>query len=1022
MVGDGTTNHRSSPVSVLGNFSFRQLAGASNSRFGLDISSRVWSWGRNEFGQLGDNSTNYKSSPVSVVGNHLFMAIAGNSRNGHGLKVDGTIWSWGKGALYGYNGDNTIINRSSPVSVVGNHSFIIVGPSCGLKADGSAWCWGRNSGGISSVGDNTGTDRSSPVSTVGAHSFIQIVGNYTLHLARKADGTVWGWGYNGVGMLGDNTISARASPVSLVGNHLFVKIVNGSRLGAGLKVDGTVWTWGHNGYGGIGDNTTNNRSSPVSVIGNHSFNNITAFTGGIHATKNDGSSWAWGSSAYGQVGDNAAANRSSPVSIVGMHTFARLQEPNDTGTSAALKINNLNTASKEMIVQAGHGFVAGNVIRRATAGISYQTAQANSDANAEAIGIIESVLNADTFVVVYGGRISGLSGFTDGVAYFLSEITAGVLTATEPAPPNVSKPIFIATGTTTGIVINYRGMTVTSGPTGPTGPAGPSGSGSGAVSQGQTYLWGSNATGQLGQVTDVNNRSSPVSFVNNFTFPLFAQGGAHALGIRFDSTPWAWGRNQYGQIGDNTTTNRSSPVSTVGNFSFEFVKANEFTSAALQNLRAWTWGRNTNGQLGDNSVTHRSSPISVVGAHQFQEITIGIQHTLALKADFKTWSWGRNNYGQLGDNTTTNRSSPVLLIEAGFYASRHSFVQINAGKFFSVGLNQNGTAWTWGHNTYGKLGTNNVVNRSSPVSVIGAHSFVQMSAFGESTVALKSDGSVWAWGRNNYGQIGDNSASNRSSPVSVVGGHSFMKVIAGYDHNIGIKADGRTWAWGNGASGGIGDSGVTSRSSPVLVVGDTLYRDLTAGSNVSLAQTLDPSDEPVGEWELIQRQVLFADRNNATVSAFDFTKLPIEYDNFKLEINCTDNANGAVPSVNCFVNGVLQSTAEWATAFSQNGVAGTGTNGLTSGVFENKNIVNGQIYFWNWRKGGESNHSLQTKNKISYHIGDGTRVVVGTGRFGVTTPALTPDGIRFSTNGFFIPGSEIILYGMKKPRLYLPTS
>lgn len=115
---------------------------------------------------------------------------------------------------------------------------------------------------------------------------------------------------------------------------------------------------------------------------------------------------------------------------------------------------------QESITQADHGFSVGDVIRRDGATNTYVTAQADTVAHAEAIGVVQSV-NGAVFVVVYGGRINGLSGLTDGATYYLSEVTAGLLTVTGPDTESyVSKPMLLATSATSGVVMNMRGLTV----------------------------------------------------------------------------------------------------------------------------------------------------------------------------------------------------------------------------------------------------------------------------------------------------------------------------------------------------------------------------------------------------------------------------------------------------------------------------------------------------------------------------------------------------------------------------------
>ena len=111
------------------------------------------------------------------------------------------------------------------------------------------------------------------------------------------------------------------------------------------------------------------------------------------------------------------------------------------------------------VTQSSHGFVAGDVLRYN--GTAYVKAQADSAANAEVIGIVSAVADANTFTLLTGGQVTGLSGLTAGEVYFLSAATAGAMTVTEPSTTGqISKPIFIAVSTTAGIFYNMRGSQV----------------------------------------------------------------------------------------------------------------------------------------------------------------------------------------------------------------------------------------------------------------------------------------------------------------------------------------------------------------------------------------------------------------------------------------------------------------------------------------------------------------------------------------------------------------------------------
>src|SRR6266699_3637661 len=112
-----------------------------------------------------------------------------------------------------------------------------------------------------------------------------------------------------------------------------------------------------------------------------------------------------------------------------------------------------------VISQTAHGFVVGNVVR--LSGSSYTLAKADNAVDAEVIGIVSGVPDANTFVLTTVGKVGGLSGFTAGTTYFLSDTTAGALSASEPITAGkVSKPLFVADSATSGYFNNWRGMVV----------------------------------------------------------------------------------------------------------------------------------------------------------------------------------------------------------------------------------------------------------------------------------------------------------------------------------------------------------------------------------------------------------------------------------------------------------------------------------------------------------------------------------------------------------------------------------
>lgn len=357
------------------------------------------------------------------------------------------------------------------------------------------------------------------------------------------------------------------------------------------------------------------------------------------------------------------------------------------------------------------------------------------------------------------------------------------------------------------------------------------------------YSWGRNSNGALGDNT-VTARSSPVSVVGGFTDWCQVSAGAiqpndgFTLAVRTNGTAWAWGVNNCGQLGTNDTTSRSSPVSVVGGFTdWCQVSAgkNPHSLGVRQNGTAWAWGCNNYGQLGDNTTATKSSPVSVVGGFtDWCQISAGGQHALAVRTNGTAWAWGRGAYGRLGTNNTTNRSSPVSVV-GGFT----DWCQISAGSSQSLAVRQNGTAWAWGYGNQGQLGIGCLVfYPSSPVSVVGGFTdWCQVSVSAQHTLGVRQNGTAWAWGAGNYGRLGDNCTTNRSSPVSVIGGFTnWCQVSAGYRHSLAVRQSGTAWAWGNGDDGRLGDNTTVSKSSPVSVIGGfSDWCQVSGGGTNSLA-------------------------------------------------------------------------------------------------------------------------------------------------------------------------------------------
>lgn len=118
-----------------------------------------------------------------------------------------------------------------------------------------------------------------------------------------------------------------------------------------------------------------------------------------------------------------------------------------------------SSAATHDVAQTAHGFAVGNAIRNN--GSAFVASQGDVAADADVVGLVSAVADADHFTVQMAGYITGLSGLVAGTDYYLDPVTPGALTATAPTTAGlVSKPLLQADSTTSGFITNYRGLVI----------------------------------------------------------------------------------------------------------------------------------------------------------------------------------------------------------------------------------------------------------------------------------------------------------------------------------------------------------------------------------------------------------------------------------------------------------------------------------------------------------------------------------------------------------------------------------
>jgi len=235
--------------------------------------------------------------------------------------------------------------------------------------------------------------------------------------------------------------------------------------------------------------------------------------------------------------------------------------------------------------------------------------------------------------------------------------------------------------------------------------------GAGIKTDGTLWTWGANNKGQLG-TGNITNTSSPVQEITsstNWTSVIVGGTGSsdgYIIATKADGTLWGWGHNQYGNLGTDDVVSYSSPVQEVSSSTDwdtrpERIAAGKYFTLARKSGTAgsyYAWGLNNYGQLGTNNTTCYSSPVLVNGADWEECLTIQECSALIHGPTRRLFTFGGTQNGCLMQNNgTQNISSPTQEITGS------SWKKISGSNANFAGIKNDGTLWLAGGGGSGAL-------------------------------------------------------------------------------------------------------------------------------------------------------------------------------------------------------------------------------------------------------------------------------------------------------------------------------
>ncbi|GEM_PF-2204839 len=247
--------------------------------------------------------------------------------------------------------------------------------------------------------------------------------------------------------------------------------------------------------------------------------------------------------------------------------------------------------------------------------------------------------------------------------------------------------------------------------------------------------------------------------------------------------------------------------------------------------------------------TSSGLPTQLQHVPRLTTISVGMSFFCGLDSSGAIYCGGTNAAGQLGLGYI-NASAEGRVVHA---AGVRRFTLVTAGADYACGIASDSTAYCWGSNQFGQLGTSSVSSercmrlstltpcRSSPVQVSAGLHFRDLAAGYRHTCGVLSDATVVCWGNNSDGQLGNGSRRSSAAPVRVVGNMRFSSVTVGGTHTCGVAVNGRGFCWGSNRLGelGVGDD-AADHERPTPIAGETTLRSVSAtgdNSTCGLTQT-----------------------------------------------------------------------------------------------------------------------------------------------------------------------------------------
>ena len=820
------------------------------------------------------------------------------------LKEDGTVWATGKNDC-GQLGNGTTTNSNKPVQVKIDENTYLTNVrkistsnlfTVALTTNGEAYAWGYNPKGQLGQGTTSNVLYATKVKNQDGTGYVQniidVIANHSDTMYLDKDGGIYMCGYSNSTLFLGQTASTKG--VTYLGQKNAIKITGGYYNAGLITASGKAIAWGQNDYGAFGNGTT---SSNETLIGENINDFKLAAYGGVILREN-GKAYITGYNGNGQlgIGNTTTQTKFTEISI---DTKAKIKYVTTGGNNSAVM-----TSDGKVYVT---GYNAKGHLSNGTTTNSTKFIPLLNNDNTEvtdALVMPEKILDSDTAyypsvfsIIRKDGTVWSAGNNTYGQLGNATNVSSKYLTQTGKAEVELNiKNEYIKIGDTTDVKVTSASMfsaftkekinqndwtwkssnedvatidengTVT------------------GKTIGYTTITGYNAKKGLKGKAIINVYRNTEGAI---TVPVVGQGYGNTIILKENGTVWATGKNEYGSLGNGTTTDSKKPVqvkideNTYLENVIKIDTANRTTIALTKTGEVYAWGRNYSGELGvgDKNVRSYATKVKGINGNGYLENIIdvanGESNAYAIDKNGNVYGWGNGGYNQI-DDTTTAKLYPTKMSDCT------DAISVSAGDCFMAVMQSNSNTLERGYNRYGQRGNGTTADTPTGTCIVG-NDINKICAGNDSTLIIKEDGTVWTSGRNQYGELGVGDTSNRTSftKLTLEDGTEIKAKYGELNANITtiLGKDGKVYATGYNGYGQL-SNGTTTNS---LKLKPMLNSDGTEVTDAMLIKVGEMSDPDINTGIIKKDGTIWVSGNNTygqigngtTSSAKYFTQVGI---------------------------------------------------------------------------------------------------------------------------------------------------